>query len=268
MRRALITGSLAESALLRGRRMRRRTLLGAVVASLLPTLTRGQGRRPRLAILSPAPRMTDSGTVYGAFTAALAALGWAHDRNLDMVERFADFAIDRIPTLAAELVSLQPDVIFTFTNPGAYAAAETFRSRGLTLVRVDARGADEIDAAFAKIAEERVAAIHVPDDAAITAHGPSRHRLIELALAHRLPVASTHLRFAAEGSLITFSTDIPALARRAATYVDKILKGATPAELPVERPTMFKLAVNLKTAKALGISLPSEILLRADEVIE
>ena len=327
--------------------MRRRTLLGAVVASLLPTLTRGQGRRPRLAILSPAPRMTDSGTVYGAFTATLAALGWARDRNLDIVERFADFAADRIPALAAELVSLQPDVIFTFTNPGAYAAAaatptipivvgpavettlaelagnfarptgnvtgitlqvrgqdekciellhtvmpaltrvaviinplnagfndlvdalqETFRSRGLTLVRVDARGADEIDAAFAKIAEERVAAIHVPDDASVTAHGPSRHRLIELALARRLPVASTHLRFAAEGSLITFSTDIPALARRAATYVDKILKGATPAELPVERPTMFKLAVNLKTAKALGISLPSEILLRADEVIE
>src|SRR5262245_24217397 len=125
MRRALITGSLAESALLRGHRMRRRTLLGAVVASLLPTLTRGQGRRPRLAILSPGSRIGDGdpGAVYGPFTAALAALGWVREHSIDIVERFADFANDRLPGLAAELVSLQPDVIFTNTSPGAYAAA-------------------------------------------------------------------------------------------------------------------------------------------------
>src|SRR5262245_51356307 len=107
--------------------MRRGTLLVAMVAGLVPTLATGQGRRPRLAILSPTSRSGsgDPGAVYGAFTAALAALGWVRERNVDIVERFADFAIDRLPALAAELVSLQPDVIFTNTSPGAYAAAAT-----------------------------------------------------------------------------------------------------------------------------------------------
>jgi putative tryptophan/tyrosine transport system substrate-binding protein len=150
----------------------------------------------------------------------------------------------------------------------ADAMQETFRSRGLTLVRVDARGADEIDAAFAKMADERLAAIHVPDDVAVVGHGPSRQQIIELALARRLPVTSTYQPFAADGGLAAFGADIPALARRAAAYVDKILRGAAPAELPVERPTVLKLAVNLKTARALGLAIPPEILLRADEVIE
>jgi putative ABC transport system substrate-binding protein len=105
--------------------MRRRTLLAAMVSGFLPPLAIGQGRRPRLAILSPASRIGsgDPGAVYGPFTAALAALGWVRERNVDIVERFADFAVDRLPALAAELVSLQPDVIFTNTSPGAYAAA-------------------------------------------------------------------------------------------------------------------------------------------------
>ncbi len=92
--------------------------------------------------------------------------------------------------------------------------------------------------------------------------------LIELAARYRLPAIYPWRKFALAGGLIAFGPDLAEMWRRAAFFVDKILKGAKPAEIPVERPTKFKLVVNLKTAKALGLTVPPSILLRATEVIE
>jgi putative ABC transport system substrate-binding protein len=108
----------------------------------------------------------------------------------------------------------------------------------------------------------------VPDDSILAGRAGSRRRILEVASPLRIPVASTHVPFAPEGALFALGADIPALARRGAEYVDRILKGAKPQDLPVERPSIIRLLVNLKTARDIGISLPPSILLRADEVIE
>ena len=96
------------------------------------------------------------------------------------------------------------------------------RALGLTLFRVEARGLSEIDAAFAEISSRGANALHIPDDANIAGHAASRRRIIELATERRLPAASTHQSFARDGGLFSLGTDIPALARRAAVYVDKL----------------------------------------------
>jgi putative tryptophan/tyrosine transport system substrate-binding protein len=98
--------------------------------------------------------------------------------------------------------------------------------------------------------------------------GGSAARIAELALANRLPTFGFGKAEAKAGELVSFGPDIPAAARRAAYFVDRILKGATPGDLPVEQPTKFELVINLKTAKALGLEIPPQLLARADEVIE
>jgi putative ABC transport system substrate-binding protein len=95
-----------------------------------------------------------------------------------------------------------------------------------------------------------------------------RGQIAEMALRHRLPAATLQREYAEAGFLLTYGADIRDLYRRSAAFVDKIFKGAKPADLPVEQPTKFELVVNLKTAKALGLDLPPTLLARADEVIE
>ena len=95
-----------------------------------------------------------------------------------------------------------------------------------------------------------------------------RKRIADLALKHRLPTVVGGREYAEAGGLISYAVRYPDLFRRAASYVDKILKGAKPADLPVEQPTKFELVINLKTAKALGLTIPPSLLQRADQVIE
>jgi ABC-type uncharacterized transport system substrate-binding protein len=138
-------------------------------------------------------------------------------------------------------------------------------SLGVQLQLLEARGPNEFDGAFAAMAKERVGALLVMSDGIFNLH---RTRLADLAARSRLPAAYGTRENVEAGGLMSYGPSLRDFYRRAATYVDKILKGATPGDLPVEQPTKFELVINLKTAKALGLTIPPSLLQRADQVIE
>jgi putative ABC transport system substrate-binding protein len=131
----------------------------------------------------------------------------------------------------------------------------------LEIQTVMVNGADELDSAFAAMKENTV-------DAVIVQPSLPRMRIADLALKNRIPAISPTGAFAAEGGLAVYGASRAEMMRKTAGYVDKILKGSKPADLPVEQPTKFELVINLKTAKALGLTIPPTIIARADEVIE
>jgi len=141
----------------------------------------------------------------------------------------------------------------------------TARSLAVALKSVEVRNVAAFDDAFAGIAADRVDAIYVILDRFTSAN---RARIIELAARHRLPAMYDFRSFLDAGGLMSYGPNIPDMYRRAAVFVDKILHGAKPADLPVEQPTKFQLVINLKTAKALGLAVPPTLLALADEVIE
>ena len=133
----------------------------------------------------------------------------------------------------------------------------------LTVEAVEVRTPDELDHALAAITE-RAEAFIVDADGFFQ---PYHTRIVEFAAHHRLPFISQLRTYVHAGGLMSYGPSFSALGRRAAVYVDKILKGTKPAELPIEQPTKFELAINLKTAQALGITIPPMLLFQADEVI-
>jgi putative tryptophan/tyrosine transport system substrate-binding protein len=141
------------------------------------------------------------------------------------------------------------------------AAAKT---SGIVLSSIPLRGPDDFDADLAGAKRDGVDAIIAPADAVTFLH---RQRFVEAALQNRLPGIYWAREYVEAGGLMTYSAKIDDLRRRAATYVDKILKGAKPADLPVEQPMKFELVINLKTAQALGLSIPPTLLFQADDVI-
>ena len=157
-------------------------------------------------------------------------------------------------------------------NPGnpihrltlAEEVPSTASKLGVALPIVEATTAEELDTAFASAATQRADAIIVFGDALTNIEAP---RVVALAAEHRVPAIYLFRQFA-NGGLVVYGPDIFDLLRRAGGYVDKILKGAKPSDLPVEQPTKFDLVINIKTAKALGLTVPSSLLVRADEVIE
>ena len=160
-------------------------------------------------------------------------------------------------------------VLWNAAYPGkAFELRETqaaARVLGVSLWPVEVREPNDLPGAFSAIAR-------AGPDALITFADPltntERRRIVDFAVRNRLPMISAVRPFADEGGLMTYGPNIADMCRRAATYVDKILKGAKPADLPVEQPTKFDLVINLKTAKALGLTIPPSVLLRADRVIE
>jgi putative ABC transport system substrate-binding protein len=139
------------------------------------------------------------------------------------------------------------------------------KALGLQPLVANAGTEREIDAAFATLAQQRAGALIIGSDVVVTSR---QDRLVALAARYKIPAISTERGFAAAGGLISYETSAADAYRQAGVYVGRILKGAKPAELPVQFPTKFHLVVNLKTANALGLTVPPSILLRADEVIE
>jgi putative ABC transport system substrate-binding protein len=325
--------------------MVRLIIMFALSVLVAPVVTAAQtsAKIPRIGVLSPASPPPAPSPSVDAFRQGLRDLGYVEGQNIFLAYRYAAWEFDRLPALAAELVQLIPDVIFTYTTQGALAAKQatttipivvgsagdmvgrgmveslarpggnitgttTFgpeldgkrlellkeaapqttrvaflgnpanptwpaqfgnlaaqaQALGVQIFRVDARAPSEFEGAFAAMAEGRVDALLVTDDAMFHEY---RQRIVELAATHRLPTMSRIRGFAEAGGLMQYGDDPIALARRAATHVDKILKGAKPGELPIERPMKFELVINLKTAQALGLTLPPTVLFQADEVI-
>ena len=158
------------------------------------------------------------------------------------------------------------------SNPANPAQALAIRdvkvaaqSLGVQLQLLEARGPNEFDGAFTAMAKGRVEALLVLTDPMFALH---RARLADLAAKNRLPSMHGFREYVEAGGLMSYGPSVSDIWRRAATYVDKILKGAKPADLPVEQPTKFELVINLKTAKALGLTIPPSLLQRADLVIE
>ena len=160
-------------------------------------------------------------------------------------------------------------ILWNPTNPVKAADARqtqtAARALGLQVLSVEARNAGDLEPGFAVMAKERVDALLVSDDALIN---NNRKRIVDLAERTRLPAIYFNGAWAQAGGLMAYGPSERETYRRAAVFVDKILKGAKPAELPVEQPTKFELVINLKTAKALGLTIPRPVLLRADHVIE
>jgi putative ABC transport system substrate-binding protein len=185
------------------------------------------------------------------------------------------------PELTAKRMQLLkdalPDVsrVAGLWHPGAYgertmndmlkATEAVARTLGVQLQLIEVRGAEELERAFSTIMQERAEALFLfPSPMLFLA----RRRIVELAATHRLPSVSQAREFVELGGLIAYGANINDLFRRSTVYVDKILKGAKPADLPIEQPTRFELVINLKTAKTLGIDVPLPLMIRADEMIE
>jgi len=139
------------------------------------------------------------------------------------------------------------------------------RSLGVRLNVREVHGSNELDSAFSAMVKDRVEALLVVNDPMLFAQ---RGRIADLAAKNHLPGIYEWREFSEAGGLVGYGADLADLYRHASTYVDKILRGAKPADLPVEQPTKFELVINLKTAKALGLTIPQSLLVRADEVIQ
>jgi putative ABC transport system substrate-binding protein len=327
--------------------MDRRTLIGTLVRCVLalPLVVNAQpaGKTYRIGYLHPATAQ-DPGGAFAALKQALAGLGYLVDRNVKFEARFADGKLERLPSLAAELVTLRVDVLVA-VSPSAIRAARdatatipiimafsgddpvksgfvaslarpggnitgmtsltselapkwievlqdampgvrriavlrsplrpdhteqvevmqaSARLRGVRLQVVEARELAEYGPAFEDMTRQRAEAV-------VILSGPefaqNLSQLAELAAMHRLLSLWQFRDFVVAGGLLSYGPNIPDLSARAAVFVDNILKGANPGDLPVQQPTRFELAINLKTAQALGFTIPQSLLLRADEII-
>jgi putative ABC transport system substrate-binding protein len=336
----IVTGEMPMT-ILRVRRREFIAALGSVAA--WPVLTHAQqaARVWRVGYLSSGSATDASSVVlFDAFRLKLQDLGYVEKKNLVLEVRRAEGDYARLPDLAAELVSVTPDVIVggasaatsalqratssipivmagvadpigsgfikSLAKPGgnitgtanlsrditakslellhvvvpnakriavltstappheamvkeAHSAAETL---GLTVIPVMARTPAEFENAFTTMHNESCDALLVLADPRIS------QKLVELAIKWKLPAIYQVSGFVELGGLLNYSANFPELMRETAIYVDKILRGATPADLPVEQSTRLELQVNLKTAKKLGLTIPDSVLARADEVIE
>jgi ABC-type uncharacterized transport system substrate-binding protein len=182
----------------------------------------------------------------------------------------AELSVKRLELLKEALPGLSR--VASLWNSANPTATHTFKEAeraslrvGIQLQPLTVQGPDELPTALKGATGKRAGALFVWEDALLLPH---RTRILELAATLRLPAASQYREFAEAGGLLSYGPNLPEQFRRAAFYVDRILKGAKPGDLPIEQPTKFELVINLKTAKALGLTIPQSVLLRADEVMQ
>lgn len=325
--------------------MRRRdfiTLLTGAAAAFLPLPLRAQraSNIPRVGVLLYDTPQGDPSV--GAFHRGMRELGYVDGQNIAYEYRFAEGRLERLGSLAAELVALKPDVILalggdvapdaikatqtipitfavstdpvraglvaSIARPGGNATGVTFlqdelaakrlgllkeaapqiskvaflfnpdhvdnelreAERGATALGVklhlaEVRGAGDLNAAFDAAARAGVDALYVVASRQV---GANVARIVDFAAKNRLPLAGGWGAWAQAGGLISYGPNVGEMVRQSAGFVDKILKGAKPAEIPVQQPIRFELLINLKTAKALDLAIPESFLLQADKVIE
>jgi len=190
------------------------------------------------------------------------------------VTGLSNMAIELGPKLLELLLEIVPKpsrvaVLVNPANPGHAALLESVQAEaqkaGIKVLAVNAQSPQEIESGFSMMARENAGAVIVALDAFFNQH---TRRIAELTGKHRLPSIAGWPQYAEADGLMSYGHNLTESFRRAATYVDKILKGAKPGDLPVEQPTKFELVINMNTAKALGLKVPQSILLRADRVIE
>jgi ABC-type uncharacterized transport system substrate-binding protein len=182
---------------------------------------------------------------------------------VDVVGKQVELLKDVVPGVSRVAVLWNP-ANAAFQALQVKEVEQAARRAGLELQMLEARGPGEFDAAFAGI-KPGTSALAVLGDPLFNIQAAT---IAELALKNRMATVSSGRRFAVAGMLLSYGASLAHMHKRAAAYVDKILKGASPADLPIEQPTTFELVVNLKTAKALGLAIPPTLLARADEVIE
>jgi putative ABC transport system substrate-binding protein len=184
--------------------------------------------------------------------------------DFQMVGKWLEMLKEAAPSVSRTILMFNPDM-----SPQYYLYLRSFeavpRSIAVQVTASPVRNTDEVEAAIIKLGREPGGGLIVAPDAFTIVH---YQLLIRLAQQHRLPAVYLYRTYAAEGALMSYGPDPYDVFRRSASYVDRILKGAKPADLPVQQPTKFELAINLKTAKALGLEIPDKLLALADEVIE
>jgi len=259
---------------------------------------------PRVGFLWDGPRGAEGHAEEG-LRKGLRELGYVEGQNIVIEYRYAEERTERLPQLVAELVRLPVSVLVTLGGPATRAAKEgtstipivassgflaelavssvgvlftagrmtpvsweayppVGAALGLRLRRFPVGRPEELDSAFEAMSRAGIDALVVwPGGVPVAL----RARVAQLALRYRLPAIHEERAFAAAGGLLSYGPDVAEIWRRIATYVDRILKGARPGDLPVEQPTKLHLVVNLRTATALGLTVPQALLLHADEVI-
>ena len=187
------------------------------------------------------------------------------DLHGDMTSKRLELLKEVAPSVSRVAVLFNPaNIVSALQMKSIQASARTM---GLTVLAWGVGGPEDIDRAFATIGRERPGGLLVVAESVVVG-GINRNRIVDHAMKNRLPLIGTVRGWADAGALMAYGTNFHDLWRRAATYVDKILKGAKPGDLPIEQPTKFALVINLKSAKALSITIPQTVLLRADEVIQ
>jgi len=183
----------------------------------------------------------------------------------ELVSKWLELLKQAVPGLSRVAFLRQPGALGDADRDVLKHAEVVARALGVQLQLVEARGPAEIDRAFSEMIKAGAGALAVLSTPMFSSE---RRRLVDLATKHRLPTVFSFRAYVDAGGLMSYGPNVADLFRRAATYVDKILKGTKPAELAVEQPTRFELIINLKAARVLGLTIPPAVLARADQVVE
>jgi len=237
-------------------------VLGALAA---PLAAFGQARACRIGFLAAGSAST---RFYDGFRQGMRELGYVEPANCVLEQRFANGNYERLPGLAADLVRARVDAIVAGAPPSVHAAHKATATIPIVLVAVPDPVGEGFAASLSRPGGNITGLSTIVTDVSTKHLELLRAAVPKLALARRLPSIFANREMTEAGGLMSYGQDLVEHYRRAATYVDKILKGAKAGELPIEQPTLLEFVINRRTAKALGLAIPKELLLRADRVID